>query len=125
MRLPNYGWYWWLNRYGPHWEAHVASGWKGQRIAVIPEKGIVVTMTGIVDDEDEGVFFERIMEGYIVPSVDGAHGTPAVPDARLRQPLAALLAEVRGGPLRVKTDVESRMIPSVASKERHHGFAPR
>jgi CubicO group peptidase (beta-lactamase class C family) len=120
----NYGWYFWQQDYAPGWRGHAAVGWKGQRIAVVPEKNVVVTMTGIVEDEDENALFQRIMASYVVPSVDGIGGAPPRPDPGLRPALAEVLREVQAGPLRVKPGVEPRMIPSVAHKEAHHPFAP-
>ena len=124
LTSPNYGWYWWTFDYAPHWRARVADGWKGQRIAVVPEKGVVVTMTGIVEDQPEEALFESIVRQYVIPAVDGVAGKPPVPDPSLRAPLAAVLAEVQAGPLRVKPTVEARMIPSIAPKEIHHPFTP-
>ena len=117
LPVPNYGWYWWTYHYAPHWVARVAVGWKGQRIAVIPQQQMVVTMTGILGDDEDAVF-ERIIRDYVMPSADGR------PDAALRPSLDKLLEQVRRGPLRVKPGVESRMIPSIEAKEIHHGFSP-
>jgi CubicO group peptidase (beta-lactamase class C family) len=115
---PNYGWYWWQFEYAPHWTAHVADGWKGQRIAVIPEQNMVVTMTAIIEDQDEEAVFESIVKNYVIPSTQGQ------PDPALRGALADVLEQVRQGPLRVKPDVQPRMIPSITPKERHHPFQP-
>src|SRR5262249_10778455 len=120
---PNYGWYWWTSDYAPHWRAHVASGWKGQRICVIPEKKLVVTMTGIVE-QNEDALCEEIVRDYVVPAVDGLPGQSVLPDASLRQPLAALLEQVRQGPLRGQPGVESHMIPSIEHKEGHLPLSP-
>src|SRR5262249_9504974 len=49
-RAPDYGWYWWTERFHG-WTAHVANGWKGQRIAVFPDQGLVVTMTGCLESD--------------------------------------------------------------------------
>lgn len=121
---PNYGWYWWTFDYAPHWRARVADGWKGQRISVIPEKNLVVTMTGIVDDRPEEALFEQILRDYVIPSVDGIGGEPPRPDPGLRAPLAEVLEEVRQGPMRAKPDAEARMIPSIEPKGTHHPFSP-
>src|SRR5262249_44099705 len=49
----NYGWYWWVDRFASGWVGHTANGWKGQRITVVPGQGMVVTMTGIIEDGTE------------------------------------------------------------------------
>jgi CubicO group peptidase (beta-lactamase class C family) len=109
---PNYGWFWWQYDFGPGWRAHVASGWKGQRIAVIPEQGMVVTMTGLIEDEEEHAFFARLMRRFIVPAV----APPSGSERELRE----LMEEVRRGSL--KPGIERRMIPSSAPKERRRPY---
>jgi CubicO group peptidase (beta-lactamase class C family) len=123
LSAPDYGWYWWTSSYGPHWLAHAAHGWKGQRIAVIPEKNLVVTMTGIIEDHDVETFFAQIIRDYVIASVDGTANEPARPDPALRRPLADLLEEVRKRtPMR--PGMERRLIPAIEPKERHHPFSP-
>ncbi|HVH47522.1 MAG TPA: serine hydrolase, partial [Labilithrix sp.] len=60
LETPNYGWYWWTVAYAPGWTARVCKGWKGQRIAVVPERNVVVTMTGNVTDDEEA-YFARLL----------------------------------------------------------------
>jgi len=122
---PNYGWYWWTSSFAPHWLAHAAHGWKGQRIAVIPEKDMVVTMTGVIEGEDVETFFVRIMRDYVIPSVDGTADEPSRPDPALRPELAEVLEQVRQVTVRTEASLEPRMVPSVERKERHHSFVPR
>jgi CubicO group peptidase (beta-lactamase class C family) len=122
QKTPDYGWYWWTSSYGPHWLAHAARGWKGQRIVVVPERGIVVTMTGLIEGGHEEQVFARIMRDYVIPAMDGTDAEPARPDAGLRAPLAQLLDEVRRGPLRAGPGTEWRMIPSIEPKERRRPF---
>jgi hypothetical protein len=107
----DYGWYWWQYHFAPGWRAHVANGWKGQRIAVVPEEGVVVTMTGCLDDGEDRVF-AQIMRRFVKPAVEG--GRHPELQARLRQ----LLDEVRGGPSRIRPGIEPRMVPSIDHKER-------
>jgi CubicO group peptidase (beta-lactamase class C family)/predicted Ser/Thr protein kinase len=133
---PNYGWHWLTIDYGngtpysqtsprPRWVAHIAQGWKGQRIAVFPSQGVVVTMTGILEPpEDEAAIFRRIVRDYVMPAVDGTGAVPAHPDASLRAPLASLLERIRTEPLPLKRTPEPRMVPSIEPKEHHHGFQP-
>ncbi len=118
-REPDYGWFWWTYRFGPGWTAHVAVGWKGQRIAVLPEQDLVVTMTGCIEDGSDDALFARVIERVLRPSVERAR-EPAPGDARA---LAALLDEVRRGAPRLDDFIEYRMVPSTAPKAGHRPFA--
>ncbi len=119
-RDPDYGWYWWSSSFGPHWMAHAAKGWKGQRIVVVPEQGIVVTMTAYVNSGDEDALATRLIEDYIVPSVEHGKNRSLGPNAQATASLSSVLEEVRRGPSRAGPDAEPRMIPSVSQKEEHH-----
>lgn len=120
LRTPNYGWYWWARRFGAS-TAHVANGWKGQRIAVVPDRELVVTMTGAIEPnarEDE--VFRHVMEDFVVPAL--APGPlPPQPEADAR--LAADLRDVNDKAMRVGGGMEARMIPSREPKERHRTFS--
>jgi len=131
---PNYGWYWWTIDYGSgmttvrptrsrRWVARVSTGWKGQRIAVFADQGLVVTMTGLVEPpEDEAAIFRRVVRDYVAPSIEGTGAEAAHPDPGLREPMAEALARVRSEPPPLKHEIEPRMVPSVAPKETHHPF---
>ncbi len=110
LKTPDYGWYWWAEDYGEHWKAHVAKGWKGQRIAVIPEQEIVVTMTACFEDGSEEPFFQALLRSTIIPSVQ--KGAVSSKDDELSR----LIDEVHRGPLRFGEFIEYRMVPSVAPK---------
>jgi CubicO group peptidase (beta-lactamase class C family) len=116
---PNYGWYWWTFDYAPGWHALVADGWRGQRISIVPEQNVVITMTGDVEDEDEEALYQRIVKTWIIPAV-----TDGKTDPSLRAALVNVMEQVRQGPLRVKPDVEARMVPSIGRKGTHHSFMP-
>jgi CubicO group peptidase (beta-lactamase class C family) len=116
----DYGWFWWRREYGPGWTAHVASGWKGQRIAVFRDQDLVVTTTGCIEDAPEHQVFEEIVRRYIVPAVVSSANAPRDPVAEAE--LATLLEEVRRGPLRGKPDMEWRMVPSIEPKEKHRAL---
>ena len=60
LKQNNYGWYWWHFFWNGGWTTHVASGWRGQRIAVSPRKGVVITVTGDVEDGTEDKVFGDI-----------------------------------------------------------------
>jgi CubicO group peptidase (beta-lactamase class C family) len=119
-RDPDYGWFWWGYRGRSGWAAHAAVGWKGQRIAVLPEQRLVVTMTAVFENGEENRVFNELVDRFVVPAVRRDKPGPA--DAAARAQLAALLEAVRTGPSRVAAGTESRMIPSVSPKERHAPF---
>ena len=116
---PDYGWFWWEYDYGPGWKVHVANGWKGQRIAVIPEQDIVLTMTGCIEDDTEHALFEELVKKVLVPSVAQGAGAAAPKDPR---ELDALLDEVHRGPSRLGDWIEYRMVPSTAPKAKRRPF---
>ena len=118
---PDYGWFWWAYDFGPGWSAHVANGWKGQRIAVFPAQDIVLTMTACIEDGSEHALFEELVKKVLMPSV--AEGTTAGPP---KDPgdLDALLREVHGGTPRLGDWIEYRMVPSAAPKMKRRPFDP-
>jgi CubicO group peptidase (beta-lactamase class C family)/predicted Ser/Thr protein kinase len=133
---PDFGWYWKTIDFDARgsvraqtaakrrWIGHLASGWKGQRIAVFPAQDVVVTMTGVVEaPEDERALFARVVREYVIPSVDGVAGNPPHADPSLRQPLADLLARIRVERF-VSWSIEPRLVPSIEPKSSHHGFRP-
>jgi len=118
---PDYGWFWWRSarRFGG--AAHIANGWKGQRIAVLPRLGLVVTMTACIEDGSENVFNE-LLDRFVVPSVRGDRPLRRDPAAEAR--LARLREVVRTGPSRIGAQTETRMIPSIQTKDRRVPFRP-
>jgi CubicO group peptidase (beta-lactamase class C family) len=117
-RAPNYGWYFWTNRFAGS-TAHVANGWKGQRIAIVPTERLVVTMTGAVEQDEDGLF-RSIMERFVLPAVKPA---PLPPDPEGDARGLERLAEVHAA-MRVAPGLEPRMVPGAARKEVHHSLAP-
>jgi CubicO group peptidase (beta-lactamase class C family) len=117
MPAPNYGWYWWAQRFGS-WGAHVANGWKGQRIAVFSETRLVVTMTGALEKDEDAVFSE-VIERFVVPATGDAPRARSL-DAEAR--LAATLHDVNAHAMRVNAAVEPRMLPSHEAKQRRRPF---
>ncbi len=118
---PDYGWFWWAYDFGPGWSAHVANGWKGQRIAVFPDQDIVLTMTACIEDGSEHALFEELVKKVLMPSV--AEGTTAGPPKDPRE-LDALLDQVHGGAPRLGDWIEYRMVPSAAPKMKRRPFDP-
>jgi CubicO group peptidase (beta-lactamase class C family) len=120
LAQPDYGSSWWARDYGDGWQAHVAIGWKGQRIAVFPAQKIVVTMTACIEDSTDGEFFDQLVTRVLKPALAKGGGTkPTEPDA-----LAQRLAEVRRTPPRYHDFIEYRMVPSVAPKQRRVPLKP-
>ena len=109
----NYGWYWWRQNYGSSKTFLEANGWKGQRIAIQPDLGLVVTMTGCLERErcDEQKVFSDIMSKYVIPAAKGP-GTSA-PNNSIEEKLQ----KINKGQARFNKAMENRMIPSVALKE--------
>lgn len=124
LARPDYGWFWWAHDFGSGWTAHVASGWKGQRIAVFPEQDVVLTMTACIEDGTEQALFEEIVKKVIVPSVE--QGGAAPPSASQgASELDALLEHVHRGPPRLGDWIEHRMVPSAAPIGRRRPFDPK
>jgi CubicO group peptidase (beta-lactamase class C family)/predicted Ser/Thr protein kinase len=127
---PNYGWYWSQIDYGTQgdkargraWVSHVAGGWKGQRIAVFPDQGVVVTATGLEARDEEAPLFQRIVQVYVVPAVQGTGAEPPKPDPALRGPLAEAIERARAAPGTSFDTIEARLVPSVEPKETRHPF---
>lgn len=117
---PNYGRFWWTDYFGPGWTAHSCHGWKGQRIGVIADQDLVVTMTGAIEDGSEQQLFTALVNKTIRPSVE--HAGAADP-ARTKE-LADLLAQVHEQAPRFTDFVEYRMVPSKEPKQHHHPFSP-
>jgi CubicO group peptidase (beta-lactamase class C family) len=109
----NYGWYWWRQNYGSSKTFLEANGWKGQRIAIQPDLGLVVAMTGCLESErcDEQKVFSDIMSKYVIPAAKGS-GTSA-PNNSIEEKLQ----KINNGQARFNKTMEPRMIPSVALKE--------
>src|SRR5678815_55092 len=103
------------------WTRHEANGWKGQRIAVIPEPGLVVSMTGCIDDGTEEDVFRLIVAEFLPAEVCSSGGPVAAARAQ-QETLQALLQEARGWK-RVDDGVEARMVPAAVAKEARRPFA--
>jgi hypothetical protein len=116
---PDYGWFWWTVQYRAGWKGHQAQGWKGQRIVVFPEHGVVVSMTGYMNDDEERLMKTRLIEDYVVPSVDHGKTGPLTARPEVSAELARVLEEVRRGPSRTPPNGEQRMLPSVTPKGKH------
>ena len=117
---PNYGWFWWTRWRNTGWNELQANGWKGQRISIFPDKQIVVTMTAIIDDGSEDATYERIINGFIIPSVELAAAAQGKSEIDLKAALSKVL-ETKNA---LSAPIEDRMIPSSRSKETPAKFRP-
>ncbi len=103
---PNYGYYFWHPYFYSDEKALLASGWRGQFIAVVPEKDLVVTMTGCFGDGSENEFFLKLLNSYVFPSVSAGAQRKGGSQA-LR---AALSQALSSTPVDLKA-IEERMVP--------------
>lgn len=62
----DYGWYWWKQELKPGWNASLAKGWKGQRLAIIPDKAVVISITAEAADESENRIIKELFERLLV-----------------------------------------------------------
>src|SRR5262249_17735646 len=117
----NYGWYWWKDWFSSSWVGHTANGWKGQRITVIPDRGVVITMTGIIEDSSEDTVYRDLVNRFIIPAVETK--TPlAETIVELKTKLTAALRDIKAKKTAYGPNTERRMLPSVAYKEQHKAF---
>ncbi|WP_409342424.1 serine hydrolase domain-containing protein [Paenibacillus sp. MBLB4367] len=75
-----YGFMWWLRNKGnaapadKKYEMYSAVGSGGQRIVVVPEQKLVIAFTA---DNSDSFFADKLIDEYIVPSVQSAKALPA------------------------------------------------
>lgn len=104
----NYSYYFWHPYFYNDPKALMASGWRGQFIAVVPEKDLVVTMTGCFLDGKENEFFITLMNSYVFPSVSPSaqrKGGSAALKAALAQALSSTPVDLKA--------IEERMVPQL------------
>ncbi|WP_321922738.1 serine hydrolase [Burkholderia sp. BCC1998] len=74
---PQFGYYWWINNIVDSEPEFDAMGFKGQFITVLPKRNTVIVMTGVLPvdgglrDAENVKLFRRMVNGYILPSLDG------------------------------------------------------
>ena len=105
-----YGYYWWVNNFGTTIQWEQASGWKGQFIVFNRSNGVVVTMTGCIEDGSEGSVLEKIMKDYVTPAIYTSNRNVVIKD------YYNIIKSVNIGASRVFSS-ESRMIPGQQNKE--------
>ncbi len=112
LQGPNYGYYFWHPYFENDAASLMASGWRGQFIAVIPKKELVVTMTGCFLDGKESEFFIQLVNRFALPAVAAGAQKKGGPQA-LR---AALAQALKSTPVNMLA-IEPRMVPSVKPLE--------
>lgn len=60
--------YWWHGRHQGAPKNIMANGWKGQRISIFPETGLVVALTGVIESDESG-FYEELISRHVLYSM--------------------------------------------------------
>jgi CubicO group peptidase (beta-lactamase class C family) len=105
-----YGYYWWANNFGSMIQWQVASGWKGQFIVFNRSNGVVVTMTGCIEDGSEGSVLEKIMKDYVIPAIYTSNKPVRIKD------FDKIIKSANIGESRI-SNADSRMVPGKQTKE--------
>ncbi|WP_310647732.1 serine hydrolase domain-containing protein [Burkholderia cenocepacia] len=87
---PHFGYYWWINNIVDSEPEFGAMGFKGQFITVLPKRNTVIVMTGVLSidgglrDAENVKLFRWMVNGCILPALDGAASSrqASVGDAR-------------------------------------------
>jgi CubicO group peptidase (beta-lactamase class C family) len=89
----SYGYLWWLKPSG----FYFATGRGGQEIWVLPDRDMVVVMTGASGGGGAGAWGDQLMRSHIIPLAESAAPLPANPDgvAALEAKLQSALAPVQ------------------------------
>lgn len=106
----NYGNYFWHSWDAPKFKGILAIGWRGQRIAIYPESGVVVSMTGWHSDADEEKFFSTVIQDYVIKAFYNPEKSNPESEAKLISLLEQVNKEVNV--IRQEPD-EERMVPSI------------
>lgn len=116
---PNYGYYFWHPYFYNDATSLMASGWRGQYILTIPEKQLVITMTACFLDGKESEFFIKLINEYILRSVNAAPNKGGF--IKLK---TALTQALKSTPVNLQA-IEPRMVPSVKPfEDAGHYFFP-
>ncbi|HDR9485267.1 TPA: serine hydrolase [Burkholderia aenigmatica] len=85
---PHFGYYWWINNIVDSEPEFDAMGFKGQFITVLPKRNTVIVITGVLPvdgglrDAENVKLFRRMVNGYILPALDGGAAGPATVETR-------------------------------------------
>jgi CubicO group peptidase (beta-lactamase class C family) len=105
--------YWWHGRHRGAPKNIMANGWKGQRISVFPETGLVVTLTGVLESDESG-FYEQLISEHVLYAM---RGTSLKDDTGAFAELHTALGRMREKRLPLER-VENRMRPEEKNKGR-------
>ena len=105
--------YWWHGRHRGAPRNLMANGWKGQRISIFPDERLVVTLTGVIES-DENTFYEELISRHVLYSI---RGNSLRENPESLADLQSALNRMRAKPLRLES-VEPRMRPQEKNKER-------
>ena len=105
--------YWWHGRHRGAPRNIMANGWKGQRISIFPDIGLVVTMTGVIES-DEAAFYDQLVSEHVLYSI---RGESLKEDAGALSDLQAALGRMREKRLALES-VQPRMVPEEKNKAR-------
>ncbi len=103
--------YWWHGRHQGSPKNIMANGWKGQRISIFPELGLVVTLTGVIEG-DSSRFYEQLISEHVLYAL---RGDVLQDDAGALGELLAALGRMRDKRW-VLESVEPRMRPEEKNK---------
>jgi CubicO group peptidase (beta-lactamase class C family) len=104
----SYGYLWWLKPSGTYF----ATGRGGQEIWVLPDRDMVVVMTGASGGGGAGAWGDGLMRSHIIPLAESAAPLPANPDG-----VATLAAKIQdaAAPVRVQPEPVPPM-PEIAQR---------
>jgi len=105
--------YWWHGRHKGAPKNIMANGWKGQRISIFPDLGLVVTLTGVIESDEAG-FYDQLISDHVLYAT---RGTSLREDAAALDELQATLAKMREKRLALES-FEPRMRPEERNKSR-------
>jgi CubicO group peptidase (beta-lactamase class C family) len=120
-RDPDYGWYWWKDWFSNNWVGNIADGWLGQRIAIFPDKKIIVTMTAAINDGSEYKVFADLMNKFVIPALN-LPSSKTSGSSKLNEKLHASINSVLNGRSRIMATTEYRLVPSSFQKDGHKAF---
>jgi hypothetical protein len=94
----DYGYLWWVDPSGSYYEA---AGRGGQEIHVLPDKDMVVVMTGASGGGGPGAWGEQLLKSHIIPLAESAAPLPPNPDG-----VATLASKIQAATAPVQTQPE-------------------
>jgi CubicO group peptidase (beta-lactamase class C family) len=106
--------YWWHGRHRGSPKNIMANGWKGQRISIFPELGLVVTLTGVIESGESDFFYEKLISDHVLYAI---RGRSMKENAAAFGDLMVALGRMRNKDLGLAS-IEPRMRPEEKNKGR-------